>query len=89
VIAGQCGIPSNALSVSVNVTVTGPTFGGFLTIYPAGSPVPPTSTINFAAGQTRANNAVLSLGPAGDVTVGSGPPVGTVHFILDVTGYFQ
>lgn len=89
VIAGQCGIPSSARSVSVNATVTGPTSGGFLTIYPAGSPVPPTSTINFAAGQTRANNAVLALGPAGDITAASGQPSGTVHFILDVTGFFQ
>jgi hypothetical protein len=89
VIAGQCGIPSSARSVSVNVTITGPTSGGFLTIYPAGAPIPPTSTINFAAGQTRANNAVLSLGPAGDITAASGQSSGTVHFILDVTGYLQ
>ncbi len=89
VITGQCGIPSSALSVSVNVTITGPTSGGFLTIYPAGSPVPPTSSINYAAGQTRANNAVSSLGPAGDITVACGPPSGTVHFILDVTGFFR
>jgi hypothetical protein len=89
VIAGQCGIPSSARSVSVNVTITGPTSGGFLTIYPAGAPIPPTSTINFAAGQTRANNAVLSLGPAGDITAASGQSSGTVHFILDVNGYFQ
>jgi hypothetical protein len=89
VIAGQCGIPSSALSVSVNVTIAGPTSGGFLTIYPAGFPVPTTSTINYRAGQTRANNAVLTLGPAGDITAASGQPSGTVHFILDVTGYFQ
>jgi hypothetical protein len=89
VIAGQCGIPSSALSVSVNVTITGPTSGGFLTIYPAGSPVPPSSTINYAAGQTRANNAVPLLGASGDITVACGQPSGTVQFILDVTGYFQ
>ena len=89
VIAGQCGIPSSARSVSVNVTITAPTSGGFLTIYPAGSPVPPSSTINYVAGQTRANNAAPSLGPAGDIAVACGQPSGTVHFILDVTGFFQ
>ena len=88
-IAGQCGIPSNALSVAVNVTVTAPTSGGFVTVYPGGSPVPPTSTINYSAGQTRANNAVISLGPSGDITAACGQPSGTVQFILDVTGYFQ
>lgn len=89
VIAGQCGIPVAALSVAANVTVTGPTSGGFLSVYPAGSPVPTASTINFAAGQTRANNAILTLGPSGDVTAASGQVSGTVHLILDVSGYFQ
>ena len=89
VIAGQCGIPATALSVSANVTVSAPTSGGFLSVYPAGSPVPPSSTINFATGQTRANNAILSLGPSGDITAASGQPSGTVQFILDVTGFFQ
>ena len=89
VLAGRCGIPSSALAVSVNVTITQPSSGGFVTVYPGGSPAPPTSTINFRAGQTRANNAVVSLGPSGDITAASGQPSGTVQFILDVTGYFQ
>jgi len=89
VIQGQCGVPSSALSVAVNVTITEPTSGGFVTVYPAGAPVPLTSTINYSAGQTRANNAVLTLGPSGDIAVACGQPSGTVHFILDVSGYFQ
>jgi hypothetical protein len=89
VIAGQCGIPSSAQSVAVNLTVTEPTSGGYLTVYSAGSPIPLASTINFGAGQTRANNAVVTLGPSGDIEVTSGQPSGTVHFILDAAGYFQ
>ena len=89
VLAGRCGIPATALSVSANVTITAPASGGFLVVYPGGSPVPPTSTINYSAGQTRANNAVLTLGPAGEITAACGQPSGTVHLILDVTGYFQ
>ena len=89
VIQGQCGVPSSALSVAVNVTITEPTSGGFVTVYPAGAPVPLTSTINYSAGQTRANNAVLTLGPSGDIAVACGQPSGTVDFILDVSGYFQ
>jgi len=89
VVAGQCGVPSDARSVSINVTVTAPESGGFLTVYPARAPVPATSTINFSAGQTRANNAVVTLGPSGDISVACGQPSGTVHFILDVAGYFR
>jgi len=51
---------------------------------------PPTSVINFTAGQTRANNATVML-PAdssGSVSVVD-VSTGTVHLILDVSGYFQ
>jgi hypothetical protein len=87
-IANQCGIPAEALSVSVNVTITGPTAQGHLTFNPAGMPPPLVSTINYRAGQMRANNAILVLGAAGDFVV-SCAGSGTVDFILDVNGYFQ
>jgi hypothetical protein len=89
VIAGQCGIPSDAEAVAVNVTVTEPGSGGFVTIYGGGAPFPLASTINYSAGQLRANNAVVSLGPSGDISVACGQPSGTVQLILDVTGFFQ
>jgi hypothetical protein len=88
-VAGQCAIPSTAKSVSVNLTVTQPTAGGHLTLYPSGSSLPLASTMNYRAGQTRANNAVLPLGSTGYIDVVSGQPSGTVHFILDVNGYFE
>lgn len=90
VLAGQCGIPAGAISVAVNVTVTGSTGAGYLTLYASGNPRPATSTINYGAGRTRANNAVLVLGVAGgDVDVYAGQSTGTVHLILDVVGYFR
>ncbi len=45
--------------------------------------------INYRPGQTRANNVIISLGPAGDVTVQSDQGSGTVHVVIDVNGYFQ
>jgi hypothetical protein len=89
VIAGQCGIPSTAQSISVNVTVTQPNALGDLRIYPAGSALPLVSAINYRPGQTRANNAVVSLGTAGDLAVQCDQAAGFVHLILDVNGYFQ
>ena len=87
-LAGRCGVPMTARSVAANLTVTQPAAGGHLTVFPTGSPPPLASAINFSVGQTRANNAVLQLGAGGAVSVQSGTP-GTVHFILDVTGYFE
>lgn len=87
-IANQCGIPADAAAISVNVTITNPTAQQNLTFFPTGSPPPLVSTINYRAGQTRANNAVLVLGTSGSFDV-SCAGSGTVDFILDVNGYFK
>jgi hypothetical protein len=87
--AGRCGVPATAKAVSLNVTVVSPSAGGHLRLYPSGTPRPTASSINFAAGQTRANNAVVSLGVDGVVVVYASQPGGTAHVVLDVTGYFE
>lgn len=90
VAASPCGVPPGAKSISVNLTVTQPAAGGYLTVYPADRSLPSTSNVNFAAGRTRANSAVLGLATDGSGAIkvfnGSG---GTVHVILDVNGYLQ
>jgi hypothetical protein len=87
ILTGQCGIPTSARAVAVNLTVTGPTAAGDLRFYSEG-PLPSTSTINYRAGQTRANNAVVSLSAGGAFTVHCDQSGGTVDLILDVSGYF-
>jgi hypothetical protein len=90
--AASCGIPASARAVAVNVTVVSPSTTGNVALYPGNYPRPPVSTINFAAGQTRANNAILALASddtgslAATASVGTN---GTVHLIVDVDGYFQ
>ncbi|HVO49791.1 MAG TPA: IPT/TIG domain-containing protein [Thermoanaerobaculia bacterium] len=90
VVAGTCGIPSSAKSISVNLTVTQAAAAGSLTVYPGdGAPTGTTST-SFASGATRANNAMLALATNGAGSIGvENDAAGTVHFILDVNGYFQ
>jgi hypothetical protein len=88
-VAGQCGIPSGAKAIAATLTVTGPTDLGDLRAYPAGAPLPLASSINYRPGQTRANNALLQLGVAGGLAIRCDQASGTVHFILDVTGYFN
>ena len=63
-----------------------------VTFYPANYPPPRTSNVNFPPHQTRCGNGVLSLATDGSVTLAAVPYVtgnGTVHLVLDVTGYFQ
>jgi hypothetical protein len=86
--AGRCGIPATARVLSVNVTVTQPLSAGYLRLFAAGTPVPLATTVNFAAGATRGNNALVSLNDAGELAIGSNPGQVT-HVIIDVNGYFE
>lgn len=87
-IAGQCGVPADALAVTLNVTVTNPTAAGSLTVYPGTGLAPGTSTVFFAAGRTRANNATIGL-VGGILSVADLQATGTVDLIVDVSGYFR
>ncbi len=88
VIRGRCGVPTTAKSIAGNLTVAGPTAAGSIRLVPGGAPTTGTSTVNFRAGQTRANNVTMALGTAGDVVV-DGLPSGTAHVLLDVVGWFE
>jgi hypothetical protein len=69
--------------------VTGATAPGYLTVFPQGSPIPLASTINFRAGQTRANNAIVPLGSGGAIGIFYGQASGNaVHVIVDLNGFF-
>jgi len=88
-IAGRCGIPPTARAVALNLTVVQPTAAGHLRVNPTGGGLPPTSALNYSAGQTRAGNGVFMVGSGGAITVRCNQPSGTVHLVVDVTGYFQ
>jgi hypothetical protein len=90
----NCGVPSDAKAAALNVTAVGPTLEGFLKIWPYNTPIPPVSTINFAAGEPAiANGAIvpLSADPTFQISVvyGAATAGGTVNLILDITGYFK
>jgi glucose/arabinose dehydrogenase len=86
---GRCGIPASARAVSANLTVVEPSGPGYLSIFPGEGATTTSSVINFRAGQIRANNALVMLGPGGDIVVRCGMGSGGVNFILDVNGYFD
>jgi hypothetical protein len=89
-VAGLCGVPAGASSVAVNLTVTGPTSAGFLRLSPTGPAPGPFSLLNYSAGQTRGNNAIVQLSAGGSLdALATMPTAGTLHLILDVFGYFR
>jgi len=87
-LAGRCGISTGAVAVSANVTVVAPGAAGFLSFFPAAGPQPLTSTLNYAPGQVRANNTILTLGADGGIAAFAGQAAGTLHVVVDVNGYF-
>ena len=88
-IRGNCGVPSTAKAVSLNVTIANASSSSWLTIWPSGSAQPFVSTINFDQNSAAlANGAIVGLSSnTTDLSVANA--VGGVHVILDVTGYFQ
>jgi hypothetical protein len=89
-LTGACGIPAGATAVAVNVTVLSGAGAGQLAIYAGDGSGPETSTIAFAASQTRANNAVVALASDGSGTIKvNNTSSAPVDFILDVSGYFE
>ena len=89
VLAGTCGVPATAVAVVLTVTAVGSTAAGRLQIYPTGStPLADGGIVHYRAGVTRAGNGILALGAGGAVSALAEQPTGTVHLVLDVTGYF-
>jgi hypothetical protein len=70
----------------VNLTAVAPTAAGFLSAYPTGSPQPPTSNVNFVAGQVVPNLVVTGVGDSDSIDVFNSQ--GCTHVVVDVFGAF-
>jgi uncharacterized protein YkwD len=82
---GICGIPANATSVALTLTVDSPMTAGFLTAWPADQGRPLVSNLNFNAGQIRANSSITRVDASGAFRVFTSAPT---QVIVDVVGAF-
>ena len=78
--------PAGAAGVALNVTAVDTTEAGYLTVFPSGSPRPPTSNVNFVAGDIAPNAVMARVGDDGEVTVYNSN--GCSHVVVDVLGWF-
>jgi hypothetical protein len=69
----------------VVVTVTNPTAGSFVSVYPQG-PKPTSSNLNFGPGRTIANLVMSKLPATGYLELYN--EVGSVDLVGDVIGYY-
>ncbi len=84
-VVGAGAAPTNATAVVLNVTVTGPNFNGFLTVWPAGGSQPVVSNLNYSPGQTRANQVTVKVGGGGAVSIYAQT---TTDVIVDIMGWY-
>ncbi len=89
-VTGHGGVPSNAIAVTGNLTVTQQTSLGFLFIGPIAANNPTSSNLNFPMNDDRANAVTVALGAGGKLSITYAAPITgpTAHVIFDVTGYF-
>ncbi|AUG78621.1 hypothetical protein CFP65_3841 [Kitasatospora sp. MMS16-BH015] len=86
-LAGQNGVPTSGLTaVSMNVTVTGTTGPGYLSVYPHGDTRPVVSNLNWTAGQTIPNLVTVKV-KDGKVSFYNGSQ-GTVQIVADLLGSY-
>jgi|CXWL01.1.fsa_nt_gi uncharacterized protein (DUF1501 family) len=85
-VTGRGGVPTNAKAVALNVTVTEPSSGSYLTVWPAGDTRPLASSVNMVRGQTVPNMVFARVGADGMVSVYNNS--GAAHVVVDVVGAF-
>ena len=78
---------SNVTAAVINLTVTNPGSIGFATMYPAGSPVPSSSNVNWAKNQSLPNLVVVPVGPNNQISIHNSSSA-SADFIADLQGYF-
>lgn len=85
-LAGQHGVPADADSAVLNLTITDSEGDGYATVYPCGTSLPPSSNVNFTSGSEVPNSAIVKIGTAGKVCIVTSVPA---HVIVDVNGAFS
>jgi hypothetical protein len=81
-------VPSTAVAVTGNVTVTNATSLGYVALGPTMSTFPSTSTANVAAWTNVANGVTVALYRGSLSVVWCGTTGSSADVIFDVTGYF-
>jgi len=81
----EMAIPANAVAAAINVTAVTPAGSGYVTVWPCGVSRPVVSTLNFNAGDIRANGAIAPLGAGGTLCFYAHA---STDLVVDVVGWF-
>jgi len=82
-------LPSTASSALVNLTITETDGSGYLSLYPAGTSWPGTSSINWSGpGQTLASSVTVAVSSTGSIDIRAGGG-GSTQVVVDLLGFYQ
>lgn len=81
-------VPTTATAVVVSLTASAATAGGGLTVYAAGHTRPGTTALQFTTARSVTNTAIIPLSSAGRGAVFNTASGGSVHVLVDVSGYY-
>jgi len=84
-VSGVGGVPTDAVAVSGNFTVTGATLAGYLTVWNCSTDRPVVSTVNFGPGESVPNGATVPLDATGGICVYSSV---SADLVVDVNGFY-
>ncbi|MFC7491392.1 hypothetical protein, partial [Knoellia alttitudinis] len=85
-VGGRGGVPAaGAAAVVLNVTAVSPGAAGYVSVFPTGAAASTVSNLNFPAGVTIANQAIVKLGTGGKVTLTSSAKT---NLLVDVGGFY-
>ena len=89
-VEGTGSIPATGVTaVVVNLTATDTVGSGYVTAYADGTSTPDVSNLNYSAGRTVPNLAVVPVGADGSIDLyNGGAEAGSIDLLADVTGYF-
>jgi hypothetical protein len=83
-VGGRAGVPTNAGAAVLTVTVTNTAAPGFVTVFPCGGAIPTAATLNYAAGATVTNAAIVRTAADGSVCLYTSAQV---DMIVDINGF--
>jgi len=88
-VAGGCAVPATAVAVEVSVSAVAPAANGSLRAWPAGTPEPNATFLNWTARESITNTGTVPIATtAGTLDLTVEVNNGGTHLVVDVQGYF-
>lgn len=82
------GAAGSFAAAAINFTVVSPTGPGWITVYPFLTTKPLASTLNYAAGDIKANLAIVQLDQGASANEMSVYSLASTDLVADIIGYF-